>query len=62
MMTREQRIVETFVELADTMVDDFDVLEFLHRLAERCVELLDCSEAGLLLADAAGVAGDGVLK
>ena len=53
-MTREQRIVETFVELADTMVDDFDVIEFLHRLAERCVELLDCNEAGLLLADAGG--------
>jgi GAF domain-containing protein len=53
-MTREQRIVETFVELADTMVDDFDVVDFLHRLAQRCVELLDCSEAGLLLADAAG--------
>jgi len=53
-MTREQRIVETFVELADTMVDEFDVIEFLHRLAERCVELLDCTEAGLLLADAAG--------
>ncbi len=54
-MTREQRIVKTFVELADTMVDDFDVIEFLHRLAERCVELLDCAETGLLLADAAGV-------
>jgi GAF domain-containing protein len=54
-VTREQRIVETFVELADTMVEDFDVIEFLHRLAERCVELLDCAEAGLLLADAAGV-------
>jgi GAF domain-containing protein len=54
-MTREQRIVKTFVELADTTVDDFDVIEFLHRLAERCVELLDCAEAGLLLADAAGV-------
>jgi GAF domain-containing protein len=53
-MTREQRIVETLVELADTIVDDFDVVEFLHRLAQRCVELLDCSEAGLLLADAAG--------
>src|SRR6202161_840514 len=54
-MTREQRVVETFVELADTLVDDFDVIEFLHRLAERCVELLDCAEAGLLLVDAAGV-------
>lgn len=54
-MTREQRIVETFVELANTMVDDFDVIEFLHRLSERCVELLDCTEAGLLLADTAGM-------
>jgi len=55
MMTREQRIVETFVGLADTMVDDFDVIEFLHGLAQRCVELLDCTEAGLLLADASGM-------
>jgi GAF domain-containing protein len=54
-MSREHRIVETFVELADTMVDEFDVIEFLHRLAERCAELLDCAEAGLLLADAAGL-------
>ena len=53
-MTREQRIVATFVELADTMVAHFDVVEFLHRLSLRCVELLDCVEAGLLLADAAG--------
>jgi GAF domain-containing protein len=53
-MAREQEIVETFVELADTLVEDFDVIEFLHRLAERCVHLLDCAEAGLLLADASG--------
>lgn len=53
-MTREQRIIETFVELADTMVVNFDVIEFLHRLTERCVELLDCAEAGVLLADPAG--------
>ena len=53
-MTREQRIVQTFVELADTIVDDFDVIDFLHRVSERCVELLDCDEAGVLLADAAG--------
>src|ERR1700727_1742025 len=54
-MTREQRVIETFVRLANTMVAGFDVIEFLHRLAERCVELLDCTEAGLLLVDAAGV-------
>jgi GAF domain-containing protein len=37
------------------MVENFDMIEFLHHLAERCVELLDCAEAGLLLADAGGV-------
>src|ERR1700759_21816 len=54
-MSREERIVETFVELADTMVAEFDVIEFLHRLAERGAELLDCAEAGVLLADATGL-------
>ena len=53
-MAREQRIVATFVEFADTLIADFDVVEFLHRVAERCVELLDCAESGLLVADAAG--------
>ena len=53
-MTREREIVETFVQLADTLVEDFDVVEFLHGVAERCVALLDCAEAGLLLADASG--------
>jgi hypothetical protein len=53
-MNREERIVATFVELADTMVEGFDVVEFLHRLSVRSVELLDCAEAGLLLVDAAG--------
>jgi transcriptional regulator with GAF, ATPase, and Fis domain len=53
-VTREQRIIETFVSLADTIVADFDAVEFLHGLAGHCVELLDCAEAGLLLADANG--------
>lgn len=54
LMAREQRIVETFVECADTLVAGFDVVEFLHRVAERCVELLDCVEAGVLIADPGG--------
>ena len=53
-MTRERRVVEVFVELADSMVDDFDVVDFLHRLVLRSRELLDCAEVGLLLADASG--------
>ncbi|MGH8880759.1 MAG: GAF and ANTAR domain-containing protein [Stackebrandtia sp.] len=49
--TREQRLAETFVELADTLVANFDVLEFTHVLANRCVELLDAAAVGLMLAD-----------
>jgi transcriptional regulator with GAF, ATPase, and Fis domain len=51
---REQRLAETFVELADTLVADFDVVEFLHALANRCVELLGVQAAGLMLADQRG--------
>jgi transcriptional regulator with GAF, ATPase, and Fis domain len=50
----DERLVDTFVELADTLIDDFDVIEFLHLLVDRCVELLDVDAAGLLLADSQG--------
>jgi GAF domain-containing protein len=49
-----ERLSATFVELADTLVADFDVLDFLHLLATRCTQLLDVSAAGVLLADPAG--------
>lgn len=51
---REQRLAETFVELADTLVADFDVIDFLQVVAGRCVELLDVAAAGMVLADASG--------
>ncbi len=53
-MTREQRLAATFVDLADSLVEDFDVVDLMVLLAERCVELLDAAAAGLLLADGAG--------
>ncbi|HTJ72489.1 MAG TPA: GAF and ANTAR domain-containing protein [Actinospica sp.] len=53
-VTREEQLVEAFVEAADTLVDDFDVIEFLHTVAGRCVQLLDVDAAGLMLADHLG--------
>ncbi len=48
----DERLAQTFVELADTLVGGFDLMDFLHMLTERCVELLEVDAAGLLLADA----------
>jgi transcriptional regulator with GAF, ATPase, and Fis domain len=45
---------DTFVELADTMVADFDVIDFLHLLTDRSVALLGASAAGVVLADPRG--------
>jgi GAF domain-containing protein len=47
----EVELADVFVEMADTLVDDFDVIEFLHVMTERCVQLLGVSAAGLLLTD-----------
>jgi GAF domain-containing protein len=49
-----QLLSETFVELTDTMVADFDIIDFLHVLTDRSAQLLDVSAAGLLLADPRG--------
>jgi GAF domain-containing protein len=53
-MAREQELLAAFTEFADTFVDDYDVVDFLHRLATRCVELVDAAEAGIMLADRDG--------
>jgi uncharacterized protein YigA (DUF484 family) len=52
--TRERRLVDTFVTLADTLVAGYDVVDLLQTLVEACAELLDASAAGLLLADDSG--------
>ena len=56
-MTRQDLLSRTFVELADTLVENYDQIEFLHRLAERCVSLLGVAEAGVVL-----VGSDGQLR
>jgi transcriptional regulator with GAF, ATPase, and Fis domain len=45
---------DTFVDLADTMVAEFDVIDFLHMLTDRTVRLLPAAAAGVLLADPRG--------
>src|SRR6201986_1862005 len=45
---------DTFIELADTMVADFDVIDFLHLLTDRSVALLGAAAAGVVLADPRG--------
>ena len=42
-------LARTLVELADTLVADFDVVELLTLLTDRCVEVLDVGAAGLML-------------
>ncbi len=53
-MSRESALVNTFVDLADTLVADFDVIELLSRLTDGCVEVLNVDAAGLMLISADG--------
>jgi GAF domain-containing protein len=50
--SRETLLIKAFVELADTLVDDYDIIGLLDRLAGYCVELLAAEAVGILLADA----------
>ena len=56
-MTREALLARTFVELADTLVADFDVVELLTLLTDGCVDVLDVAAAGLMV-----VTSDGDLR
>jgi hypothetical protein len=49
-----ERLADVFVELADTLVDDFDVIEFLMMVAHRTSELIGDADVGILLADQRG--------
>jgi transcriptional regulator with GAF, ATPase, and Fis domain len=51
---RQQQLAVAFVELADTLVSGFDVVEFMAMLAVRTVDLLRLDAAGVLLDDQRG--------
>jgi transcriptional regulator with GAF, ATPase, and Fis domain len=46
-----RRARQVFVELADTLVADYDIIDFLGTLTEQVVELLEVTACGVLLAD-----------
>jgi GAF domain-containing protein len=49
-----ERLARIFVEIADTLVDEFDLIEFLHTLADHTADLVGASAVGLLVADQRG--------
>ena len=51
---RETRVLDAVVSLVDTLLEDFDVVDLLTELTERCAQLLDIAAAGFLLADPLG--------
>lgn len=50
-MVAQRELAKAFVELADTLVSGFDVLDFLHVLARRAADLTAADAAGLVLTD-----------
>jgi transcriptional regulator with GAF, ATPase, and Fis domain len=53
-VAREPEVTATLIRLADSLVEDFDLVDVLDELARDCVRLLGVTAAGLLLAGATG--------
>jgi hypothetical protein len=53
-VAREAVLARAFVRLADTLGDDFDIVDFLHGLSADSVEILQAKAAGVMLADPRG--------
>jgi len=53
-MARESLLIATLVELADNLVDHYDVIDVLTVLSDRCVEAMDVDAAGVMLSSPGG--------
>jgi GAF domain-containing protein len=53
-LSRDARLSAAFVKLADTLVDDYDVVDLLDTLVHECTILVDSDAGGLLIADTDG--------
>ena len=54
MVSREALLAETIVQVVDTLVDDFDLVDVLTTLTTRCTELLGTDAAGIMLVGPGG--------
>ena len=50
-MISTSRMSDLFVEVADTLVDDFDVVDFLHHVTTNVAEITESTAVGLMLAN-----------
>jgi GAF domain-containing protein len=50
-MISNERLANAFVEVADTLIDEFDVIDFLHILADHASDVTGASSVGLMLVD-----------
>ena len=53
-MSRERLLSEAFVELADTLVDEFDALDFLQNLTVKSIQILGSDAGAIVLNDQRG--------
>lgn len=53
-MSRERKLSEAFVGLADTLGEDYDVIDLFERLAHHCAALTSADAAGIMISDGRG--------
>ncbi len=53
-MARQDLVADTFVEIVNSLVGQFDIIDMLTGLANGCVELDLATSSGILLSDEAG--------